>query len=393
MSDSPPDSVQALRLVGTANRLFERLRGAGMDKSGNREFLYPHYAALILLGFFNPALRTLRGLQQASTLNAVQRRLGVGRVSLGSLSESVRVFDPALLVPLVEELLAGHGDRPGPGPRRAIPDTIPDALARRLVAADGTALQALPRIAAQGGQWKLHLHFRPLAGLPGSAVVADGLDERDALERTVEAGCVYLADRGYERYALLNRIVAAGSDYVFRGRDRPAAVRASRPVDAAGRAARVVSDDLVALSPGPSATRAEPPTHPVRRIVLAARPPGRVRSDRPAAGTVVLLTSLLDVPADVVAAVYELRWSIELFFRFLKQMLGSHRLFSTRDAAAEIQVYCALIACLLLARVTGGRVTQDHWRMMMFYLQGWADDDELDAAIAKARQQLLSRTG
>jgi len=33
------------------------------------------------------------------------------------------------------------------------------------------------------------------------------------------------------------------------------------------------------------------------------------------------------------------------------------------------------------------------WRMIMFYLQGWADDDELDAAIAKAREQQTSRTG
>jgi hypothetical protein len=391
---SPSRVIQALRLVAPANRLFERLRRAGVDKSGNREFLYSHYAALVLLGFFNPALQSLRGLQQAPTLAAVQRRLGLGRVSLGSLSESVRVFDPALLVPLVAELLAEHGDRPGPGPRRTIPEAIPDALARRLVAVDGTALQALPRIACHGSQWKLHLHFRPLAGLPGPAVVADGLDERDALERTVEPGCVYLADRGYERYALLNRIAAAGSDYVFRAKDRPFAVRRSRPVDDAGRAARVVSDDLVALSPTPNATRAEPPTHAVRRIVLAARPPGRVRRDRPAAEAVVLITSLTDVPADVVAAVYELRWSIELFFRFLKQMLGSHKLFSTRDAAAEIQIYCALIACLLLARVTGGRVTKDVWRMVMFYLQGLADDGELDAAIAKARQQQQSsRTG
>jgi len=387
-------SVQALRLVEPATRLFERLRRVGMDKSGNREFLYCHYAALILLSFFNPALQTLRGLQQASTLKSVQRRLGVGRVSLGSLSESVRVFDPALLVPLVEELLAEHGNRPGPGPRRTIPDTIPDTLARRLVAVDGTALQALPRIAAQGSQWKLHLHFRPLAGLPGSAVVADGLDERDALERTVEAGCVYLADRGYERYALLNRIVAAGSDYVFRAKDRPFAVQTSRPIDDAGRAARVVSDDIVTLSPGSNTTRAETPSHPVRRIVIAARTPGRVRSDRAPADTVILFTSLLDVPADVIAAIYELRWSIELFFRFLKQMLGSHKLFSTRDSAAEIQIYCALIACLLLARIVEGRVTKDLWRLIMFYLQGWADDDELDAAIAKARkQQQSSRTG
>ena len=38
----------------------------------------------------------LAGLQQASTLNDVQKKFGVGRASLGSLSESVSVFDPEL---------------------------------------------------------------------------------------------------------------------------------------------------------------------------------------------------------------------------------------------------------------------------------------------------------
>ena len=391
--ESPPDAsgvepppVHSLKLVARANALFGRLRTAGVDRSGNREFLYSHYASLILLGFFNPALQSLRGLQQASQLKSVQKKLGVGRVSLGSLSESCRVFDPDLLVPLLGELLAELGpDHAGPGPRRRVPETIPQELARRLVAVDGTALKVLPRMVRSGSDWKLHLQFRTLSGLPHRAAVADGDDERDVLAANLEPGCVYIADRGYERYALANRIVAAGSDSVIRGKDRPFAAVEARPLTAEARDARVLSDAVVHLSPTGTTTRAEKLTHRVRRIVLAKRDRGRVRPDRRASEEVILLTNLLDVPAEVIAGIYEMRWSIELFFRFLKQVLGCHKLFSTRSQSASIQIYCALIACLLLARVTGGRIRMDVYRMICFYLQGLADEEELDECLEKAR--------
>ena len=38
----------------------------------------------------------MRGLQQAVGLEKVTQTLGVGRFSLGSFSESVRVFDPGM---------------------------------------------------------------------------------------------------------------------------------------------------------------------------------------------------------------------------------------------------------------------------------------------------------
>jgi hypothetical protein len=381
---SPP--LHSLKLVARANALFKRLRNAGVDKSGNREFLYSHYASLILLSFFNPALQSLRGLQQASQLKSVQKKLGVGRVSLGSLSESCRVFDPVLLVPLVEELLAELGPgHAGPGPHRHVPETIPQELARRLVAVDGTVLKALPRIVQGGSDWKLHLQFRTLSGLPHGATIAEGEDERDVLAANLEANCVYIADRGYERYALCNQIVAAKSDYVIRGKDRPFAVVKSRPLTAEAQTVRVTADDVVRLSPTETTTRAEKLTHQVRRIVIAKQDRGRVRVDRPNGEEIILLTNLMDVPAEVIAGIYEMRWSIELFFRFLKQVLGCHKLFSTRAEAVNIQIYCALIACLLLARVTGGRIRMDVYRMLCFYIQGLADDDELDECLKKTR--------
>jgi hypothetical protein len=86
--------------------LLERLHNdnCGRDKAGNRDLHYDQYCMLILLFFFNPVVKSIRGLQQASELKNVQRRLGCARASLGSLSESVNVFDPERLKEIIAEL-------------------------------------------------------------------------------------------------------------------------------------------------------------------------------------------------------------------------------------------------------------------------------------------------
>ena len=93
-------AVDARRLSGfkyfrLINGLLERLHAAGTarDKAGNRELFFDQYATLMLLFYFNPAVTTLRGVQQFSTLEKVQKTLGVRKTSLGSLSEASRVFD------------------------------------------------------------------------------------------------------------------------------------------------------------------------------------------------------------------------------------------------------------------------------------------------------------
>src|SRR6185503_20490003 len=141
------------------------------DKAGNRQLFYDQYASLLLLAFFNPILTSLRGLQQVSELGKVQRLLGVGRVSLGALSEASTVFDPALLRAIVHEL----ADRavlaaPPPGQRSPSPQER-EALAG-LTAADGTLLAALPRMLwalwrdDQHHAAKLHLQLDVFQNVP-----------------------------------------------------------------------------------------------------------------------------------------------------------------------------------------------------------------------------------
>ena len=94
--------------------LLEILFGANFahQKAGNRRLFMDQYSALILMSLFSPAIESLRDLQRACALDKVRKRLGVSRASLGSLSESVAIFDPAPLKEIAVEL--GHMIRSKP---------------------------------------------------------------------------------------------------------------------------------------------------------------------------------------------------------------------------------------------------------------------------------------
>jgi hypothetical protein len=102
-------SGQHLRGLGYFKKLLPLLRplhlaGCDRDKAANRTLHYDQYICLILLQLFNPAVATLRLIQQASQVQKVQQILGCARTSLGSLSEAPRVFDPDLLLGVIGEL-------------------------------------------------------------------------------------------------------------------------------------------------------------------------------------------------------------------------------------------------------------------------------------------------
>ncbi len=60
------------------------------------------------------------------------------------------------------------------------------------------------------------------------------------------------------------------------------------------------------------------------------------------------LTNLFDMRPDLVAALYKLRWQIELLFKQLKQNFPLKYFLGDNENAIKIQIYCALIANLLM---------------------------------------------
>ena len=65
------------------------------------------------------------------------------------------------------------------------------------------------------------------------------------------------------------------------------------------------------------------------------------------------LTNLFEMRADLVAAIYKLRWQIELLFKQLKQNFPLKYFLGDNENAIKIQIYCALIANLLMIILVG----------------------------------------
>jgi IS4 transposase len=202
-------------------------------------------------------------------------------------------------------------------------------------------------------------------------------------------------DRWFAQYTLWNDIVAAKSSYVCRIRDNSNldAVVEERAVSPAAAAAGVLRDFVVDL--GPHSKADARPNHRVRVILIATTPHAK-RGGRKGGtagpssdGVLKIATNLLDVPAEIIADIYRHRWTIELFFRFLKHVLGCRHLLSTQRKGIEIQAYCAIIACLLISLWTERKPTLRTYEMICLYFAGWATLEELLEHIAKLKPATL----
>jgi hypothetical protein len=362
----------------------------------NRTLHYDEYLALLLLYFFNPVVTSLRGLQYASGLERVQRKLGVRRSSLGSLSEAAQVFDPALLQALFEDLAAQSCASDTP----ARPAGVPEALA--VVAADGTLLDALPKmlwalwLGPHDHAVKLHFQFDVLRGVPVDVALTPGNgNEKETLAAHLHAACLYLLDRGYRDYAFFQEIIDAQSSFVVRlqGNVVYKAVE-TRPLSEAARKAGVESDQVVWLGGRQSGTKLRQPLRLVKVHVKnpaphglkprGARVNGKVKCIRSSEQEydMWLVTDRLDLSAEVIALLYRYRWQVELFFRWFKCVLGCKHLLSQSENGIRIELYAALIASLLIVLWTGRKPTKRTLEMLQFHFQGWATAEEVEAHIA-----------
>ena len=79
------------------------------------------------------------------------------------------------------------------------------------------------------------------------------------------------------------------------------------------------------------------------------------------AGDVTFLTSCFDLSTFDVTELYRQRWMIEVFFRWLKRVIGCRKPLGYSQQAAEHTIYAALVAYLLtlLLAPPGLRPTDD----------------------------------
>ena len=98
-----------------------------------------------------------------------------------------------------------------------------------------------------------------------------------------------------------------------------------------------------------------------------------------------MATNALDLSAELIAIAYGYRWQIELFFRWLKCVLGCRHLLSQSASGVTIQVYCAIVAALMISLWVGGKPTKRTYEMLCYYFSGWASEEELDRHVQQLR--------
>ena len=369
--------LQGFKYFRLVAEMFERLHTAGTirDKAGNRELFFDQYALLLLTYFFSPVVDSLRGLQQITTLTKVQKLCGVRPTSLGALSEATQVFDARLLEPIIADLAEqalGQG-------RGSLPSAHEAALAG-LTVIDGSLLPALSRMAwalwqdATHRAAKMHVAFAVFPAAPVQVSVTAGIgSERAEWRRIAQPGGFYVADRGYADYSLFRELDALGCRFVVRVQENAVyEVAQERPLSAVDRAAGVLRD--VTLRRLGTEKHNSLLDHPLRLVQVQGTSPEQIW---------VLVTNALDLPAELVMQAYRYRWQIELFFRWLKCVLGCRHLLSQSQNGVTLQVYMAIIASLLISLWTGTKPTKRTFEMLCLHLAGWASADELDRHLDK----------
>jgi hypothetical protein len=186
---------------------------------------------------------------------------------------------------------------------------------------------------------KMHTLLDLHGNIPTFISITDGkVHDVNILDEIVpEAGAFYVMDRGYVDFQRLYGLTASGAFFVVRTKSNVLLERRySRPVD---KATGVRSDHTVILTAINSAMR-YPDT--LRRITYL---------DVETRKRFKFLTNNFLLPALTIARIYQARWQVELFFKWIKQHLRIKAFYGTSENAVKTQIWIAVSVYVLVAIV------------------------------------------
>ncbi len=267
--------------------------------------------------------------------------LGVSAPRRSTLAEA-NAHRPAAVFSELFAVMAARAHRPL---RRALAGTtyLIDSTGLRL---DERSLD-WARFSAKVCGVKLHVVYDADADRPIYAAITPARvnDITAAQAMPIEPGATYVFDLGYYDYGWWARLDEEGCRIVTRfKRNTPLELVEELPVAKGGP---ILSDRIGFLPQRQGAGRRNPLGHAVREV--------QVRTDT---GKVLrILSNDLDATAQEIADLYKRRWAIELFFRWVKQVLKITRFLGISENAVRVQIAVALIAFLLLRLAQAGQKT------------------------------------
>ena len=186
------------------------------------------------------------------------------------------------------------------------------------------------------GGIKIHTLYDIEAQVPAffHITTASTNDIKAMPEIPYEKGVYYIFDRGYNDFSNLFKIEQIEATFVVRAKKN---LKFKQTSWKRRLPKNVLSDSIIEFTVYKSSK--DYPI-PLRRVVYYDEEQGR---------TFVFLTNNFVLPAPIIAELYRNRWSVELFFKWLKQHLKIKKFWGTSENAVRIQIYCAIITyCLVV---------------------------------------------
>jgi len=189
------------------------------------------------------------------------------------------------------------------------------------------------------GAVKLHTLIDLRGSIPAFVIITHGkVHEVTVLDDLIiEAGAIYIMDRGYLDFRRLHRIQQASAFFVTRAKSNFKFKRLySNRVD---KSTGLQCDQIIVLT-GFYAKEDYPDK--LRRIRY---------HDAEHNNTLVFLTNNFTLPALTIAKLYRCRWQVELFFKWIKQHLRIKAFYGTTENAVKTQIWIAISVYVLVAIV------------------------------------------
>ena len=186
------------------------------------------------------------------------------------------------------------------------------------------------------GGIKLHTLFNIEAEVPTFVhITPTNIHNSKAMpEIPYELGAHYIFDRGYNDFSHLNTINRIGAFFVVQAKTN---VRI-KPKTWKRRLPEGVVSDVIGCFTVYKSSKDYP--EELRKLII----------ENPEYDTrYICLTNNLDVSAELISSFYRNRWSVELFFKWIKQHLRIKKFRGTSEYAIRIQIYCAIITYCLVA--------------------------------------------
>jgi hypothetical protein len=184
---------------------------------------------------------------------------------------------------------------------------------------------------------KLHTLMDLKGSIPTFIRITSGAVHETTVFRTIplEPLAIYVMDKGYIDFATLYNFSKSNCFFIIRAKNNTVYYRkCSRPID---KTTGLRSDQTIKLT-GPKTSQLYP--IPLRRISFR---------DEEQQRNFVFLTNNFQLDALTVCRLYNLRWQIELFFKWIKQHLRIKSFFGTSINAVKTQIWIAISVYVLVA--------------------------------------------